>query len=189
MIPFLSTPVMYGLAAVAVVGLAGAGVQTVRLSFAQSSLAKEKQQGAEIARVSAEAYAEELRRRDTEYVAVQKKATELGQGIAETEAHLMITQMERDDAIKRATRGSACLNARTVGMLNAGSATAPVPAMPTPASGQPDARADAGGTAAPGASDTDVALYISDARTRYSSCAKRLSAWQDWYAALPQGAD
>lgn len=189
MIPFLSTPVMYGLAAVAVVGLAGAGVQSWRLHSEQTEHAKDTAAAAKVEEDRAKDYAKELDRRSKEFAAIQVRANELGTAIAMRDASLATIQGERDAAIKRATRGTACLRADAVRLLNGQSASPAVPQVPTSTSGQPDVGTPAGGTAPADASDTDVALYISDARTRYASCAERLNAWQDWYASLPQGAD
>ena len=100
-----------------------------------------------------------------------------------TEAALAASQTERDREIKRLTTGRVCLSADAVRVLNAraegGGSTASVP---SPAS--VSAAADAAGAA----TDTDIGLWASDARARYSQCAERLSALIDWFQPQTQGA-
>jgi len=93
-----------------------------------------------------------------------------------TEADLAAHKSETDREIKRLTTGRVCLSADAVRVLNA-RAEAGSRASSVPGTAGLSAAADAAGAA----SDTDVGLWISDARTRYSQCAERVNALIDFH--------
>lgn len=183
----MSPGIIMGLIVALLSGVATFGGTRIYYTAQLNALRLER---AQVDAARSKAFSDELQRRDAEHAKMQLKATELGQAIAEHEAHAQITKMERDDAVKRYTKGRACLAADALRVLNATSSGAGVPAVQTPSGGQQDAGTpSAGATLArageqpePGATDNDVALWISDARSRYAGCAKRLTTWQDWYA-------
>ena len=107
-----------------------------------------------------------------------KTETERGQKLSQellaAESRLTKTREELRHEITRSTRGRACLDARTVRLLNnAGRDAAADDALPKTA-GAPDA---AHGAAA---SDTDVAQWAAEARSQYELCRARLDALIDY---------
>ena len=168
---------------IVVIGVtAVAGIQTIRVASVKSELAKERQSRAEAATRAAEAYSTELKRRDDEFARVQAEATKLGADLAVSDAQHAITRIERDDAIRLATKNRPCLSSSAVGVLNRPTGSPDVPKVPETSSGQQNVGEDAAGTPA---TDTDVALWISAAKEQYAKCAKRLADWQEWYGDLP----
>lgn len=107
-----------------------------------------------------------------------------------TAQRLTITQSEVQREIQRNTTGRACLNQRTVSMLNNRTAERSTTAsMSTPVS-EPVA---ASGTIASdtniedeAATDTDIASWANIVITQYSTCKARLDALIAWH--LPSGA-
>ena len=183
----MSPGIIMGLIVALLSGVATFGGTRIYYTAQLNALRLER---AQVDAARSKAFSEELQRRDAEYTKMQVKATELGQEIAEHEAQGQITKMERDDAVKRYTKGRACLAADALRVLNATSSGAGLPAVQEASSRQQDAGAPAAGASIarageqpePGATDTDVALWMSDARARYAKCAKLVNTWQDWYA-------
>jgi hypothetical protein len=106
-------------------------------------------------------------------------AEELEQRQLALEAQTRQILKERDDAIRKATRGDVCLRAPVLGLLNAHAPIDPVSPddLPPPADGLADAAAAP--AADPGelaASDTDVALWAAGARDAYDQCRGRVDA-------------
>ena len=100
-------------------------------------------------------------------------ADKLQLALDDTEQRLSVKQKEIQLEIARNTTGRACLDGRTVGLLNdavAGrAATLPAPASePTPQ----DAAV---------ATDTDVATWANQAIEQYNTCRARLGALIDWF--------
>lgn len=107
-----------------------------------------------------------------------------------TAQRLTVTQSEMQREIQRNTTGRACLNARTVSMLNNRTAERSATAsVPTPIS-EPVA---VSGTVASdtniedeAATDTDIASWANIVITQYGICKARLDALIAWH--LPSGA-
>jgi hypothetical protein len=87
---------------------------------------------------------------------------------------------EKDDALRKATTGRACLGADLVRLLD-DAAPAPTPGLrlPPPASGI--AGADAAAARDQDATDTDVALWIRYAREQYDVCRGRIDALREFF--------
>lgn len=99
-----------------------------------------------------------------------ERGEKLSQQLINAESALNQKSQELRHEITRSTRGRACLDARTVRLLNnAGRDAAADDALPKTA-GAPDA---AHGAAA---SDTDVAQWAAEARSQYELCRARLDA-------------
>ncbi|MFZ6687523.1 hypothetical protein ACO0K0_07225 [Undibacterium sp. SXout11W] len=97
-----------------------------------------------------------------------------------TEQKLSITQLEMQREITLNTTGRACLNARTVRLLNDNTTGKQSTALPTSTS-EPVAQDAAVAT------DTDVATWINNTKAQYGTCTARLAALIDWHA--PPGAE
>lgn len=167
-------PVEAGLAAACAALLLLCGWQWTRATIATDRLASYRLEAAEQAKNRAADYARALDRERLRREAAEELAAKLGKGLSETDSRLERTRRERDDAIRSLAAGKPCLSVDLVGLLNNG---VPVPDSQKATSGQQDA----GSTSAAVATDTDIALWISDARARYEGCAARLNSWVDWY--------
>lgn len=200
----LTKPILIGAAAAAAIGWSVAGVQSWRLHSEQAEHAQDVAHWAEIERQRSTAYATRLERDGREYAAQAALSTRLGADLAARDEELRKTKGERDDAIRKVTDGRECLRRDALRLLNAGADRGPGLPASAPAAGRlgDDAAAPAGTPAdhpgasldrpaeedaGPGATDEDVALWITDARGRYASCARRLKGWQEWYRSLPTG--
>ena len=122
--------------------------------------------------------AQEARASALEAINAQLKTeTERGQKISQellaAESRLTKTREELRHEITRSTRGRACLDARTVRLLNNAGHAAADGALPKTA-GAPDA---AHGGAA---SDTDVAQWAAEVGSQYNLCRARLDALIDY---------
>ena len=104
-----------------------------------------------------------------------ERGEKLSQELLTAESRLTKTREELRNEITRSTRGRACLDARTVRLLNnAGNRHAGADDALPKTAGAPDA---AHGAAA---SDTDVAQWAADARAQYERCRARLDALIDY---------
>lgn len=92
------------------------------------------------------------------------------------EQRLSITEKEMQREIQRNTTGRACLNARTVSLLNHRAAAGDqAAALPTSSSQPaPDSAAIA--------TDTDIASWANTAITQYGICKDRLDALIAWHS-------
>lgn len=103
----------------------------------------------------------------------------------ETANRAAVRQQENlDDALRRATTGSACLRERALRLLD----DAPGITVGVPAPARSADAADGPAAAAADervSSDTDVTLWISRAGRQYDECRRRLGALIDWYAVAP----
>jgi hypothetical protein len=81
---------------------------------------------------------------------------------------------DKANAIRKTTAGSTCFGADTVRVLNATGGDAPPPDLSAPA----PSPVAAGG---PTATDTDVAVWASDAQARHEQCRQRLDALIDFF--------
>ena len=106
--------------------------------------------------------------------AANAKASSLQTALEITEHRLSITQTEMQREIKRNTTGRACLNSRTVSLLNNQTTRNPAASLPTAASESVTDSADV-------ATDTDVANWASLAITQYGTCKARLDALIAWH--------
>ena len=97
----------------------------------------------------------------------QVKANVATLALRKTEATINQLKKDKANALAKLTHGTACFDPSTVGMLNNPNSAA----LPTDTA--KPARADAAGLAA---SDTDVADWILEARSRYAICSARLNA-------------
>jgi len=106
------------------------------------------------------------------------------------EQRLTITQSEVQREIQRNTTGRACLNQRTVSMLNSRTAERSATAsMSTPISGSAaDSQPIATDTNVEdeAATDTDIATWANIVITQFNTCKARLDALIAWH--LPSGA-
>jgi hypothetical protein len=87
---------------------------------------------------------------------------------------------EKDDALRKATTGRACLDADAVRLLNAPAAAPPGLRLSAPAGGPAGPPAAAAGDSGD-ASDTAVALWARFAREQYDLCRGRIDALNDFY--------
>lgn len=104
--------------------------------------------------------------------------------LGDTQQRLSDTQKEVQREIALNTTGRACLNGRTVGLLNRAAAdgTATVPGTasePDTADGPAAADTDV-------ATDTDIATWANYAIEQYNTCRARLRALIDWYVPEPR---
>lgn len=138
-----------------------AELESVKADFAgwKARQADEKTQAASVA-------LERLQR-------ANERADVLQSALDKTEQKLSTTQKEMQREIKLNTTGRACLNARTVRLLNDDTHDNQPASLPT-TTGQP-AEEDAAA-----ATDTDVADWIAIAKTQYATCTARLDALIDW---------
>ena len=119
-----------------------------------------------------EAHAAELVLSLEQIKAAHQRGDEAAQRLGAALAENATLKTERDRALLDATAGRECLSAAAVRLLNRGAGPVRVPA----ATGGP-AATDAGGIA----TDTDIALWASDAHARYAECARRLAALIEWH--------
>lgn len=104
-----------------------------------------------------------------------ERGQKLSQQLISAENALNQKSQELRNEITRSTRGRACLDARTVRLLNnAGNRHAAADDALPKTAGAPDA---AHGAAA---SDTDVAQWAAGARSQYERCRARLDALIDY---------
>lgn len=190
----LTKPILIGAAAAALVGWAGAGVQTWRLHSETAAHARDVAAWADEERERAEALGEVLKRQADEFAEQAALSLRLGQWLADKEAERLKAKQETKDAIARTATGRTCLDDSLLGVLNGTANGRPQLPPATPAPGRlADDGAGTGG-AAPHpddeateevATDADVAGWIEDARELFASCSGRVKAWQEWYRALP----
>ena len=119
-----------------------------------------------------EAHAAELVLSLEQIKAAHQRGDEAAQRLGAALAENATLKTERDRALIDATAGRECLSADAVRVLNRGAGPVRVPA----ATGGP-AATDAGGIA----TDTDIALWASDAHARYAECTRRLAALIQWH--------
>lgn len=132
------------------------------------------------ARVAAEAQAAAVRAVQDRLAAETARGEALSRRLLDAQTELDQQQQELNREIARSTTGRTCLDARTVGLLNAAGhrdAARPGP-MPQTASA-PDAAPGAAAT------DTDVAHWASEARSRYDACRAQLDALIDFEEMRP----
>lgn len=103
----------------------------------------------------------------------EERADALQEKLNKAEERQSINQKEIQREITRNTTGRACLDGRTVGLLNSAAADRAA-ALPTPTS-KPAAEDAATAT------DTDVATWANQAIGRYNVCRARLGALIDWF--------
>lgn len=144
--------------------------------FAAGWLVEGWRLGGEIARIEravAEQRAKDAAAAADEIRAAVQRGNDLAARTAAAENALTIAHREKADAIRRLTVGRPCLDRAAVRLLDqpAGGAAA-VPA----AAGQP-AAADAAF-----ATDTDVGIWIGEARRAYDTCRGRIAALADFFA-------
>lgn len=98
--------------------------------------------------------------------------------LAEYENTLVKVEKEKQNAVAKLTKGTRCLDAPVVGVLNN------VP-------GTPDAQAQPGPVPPDGAfaTDTDVGLWIANAQHQYDTCRGRLDAIADFYEGVEKKDD
>ena len=92
----------------------------------------------------------------------------------------LVIENEREatkQQIRRLTVGRDCLSADAVRVLNNQGATAVPSGADQGASARRPAEEDAGAAA----TDTDIGIWIADAKAQYAQCARRLDGWQQWY--------
>lgn len=119
------------------------------------------------------------------------RADQLTTRLATTQTQLDTTEREKAHALRQITTGRRCLDAGVVRVLNSPDATAAGTAgVPAPIGG---AAAAGGATAAPGTeplaepvTDTDVSLWIADAKRQHEICRARLDALIDYHLTPPQ---
>lgn len=109
----------------------------------------------------------------TRLQAANARADKLQGELDDTEQRLSTTEKDIQFEIARNTTGRACLNRRTVGMLNRAAAEQPA-ALPAPAV-EPVAEDGAVAT------DTDVATWANVAIKQYNTCRARLGALINWF--------
>lgn len=126
------------------------------------------------ARLAAQAAIERLQ-------AAHARGDALAARVAEEEARRQTEAKEHQREINRLTTGRACLNADTVRLLNGAGAARPGTA-PMPASAIAATQ-----TAAPAASDTDVAGWADRARRQYDTCRAQLDALIAWHTEEDDG--
>lgn len=110
-------------------------------------------------------------------VAANQRADSLQADLDKTEQRLSTSNIETQHEIVKNTTGRACLNARTVRLLNHEATGSQSASLPTPARelAAPDAAI---------ASDLDVATWANTAITQYDSCRARLAALIAWHLPL-----
>lgn len=145
----------------------------------------------------------ELQRGQTELIAHARKADlqtlqlanaradQLTTRLVTTQAQLDTTEREKAHALRQITTGRLCLDAGVVRVLNSPNTTAHGTAgVPTSASGAAaaGAAAAAAGTEplAEPVTDTDVSLWVVDAKRRHEACRARLDALIDYHLTPPQ---
>ncbi|MFZ6655647.1 hypothetical protein [Undibacterium sp. TJN19] len=104
-----------------------------------------------------------------------QKANSLQTALDITEQRLAITQTEMNREIQRNTSGRACLNGRTVSLLNSAAASGTQPTT------LPNTTSGAAETSTGFTTDTDIANWINNATTQYNTCRARLDALIDWH--------
>ena len=119
------------------------------------------------------AQAQVYARIESAYRAHEQRGDALAARAARAEQQNQKLLKEKSHAIRQATAGRACLNPDTVRLLNANLDTR-YPGLSAP----PGNPAVANGAAA---TDTDVALWAADVRTRYDACRGRIDALRQFY--------
>lgn len=166
-------------------------VSILALALAASALGggwiASKIKDAEIARrdaISAQAQADVTRAALKRLADAQVRGDQLTSRLASLQEQADQLLQERNDAIEKVTTGRACLNSATVRVLNGNGQGIHAPAV-SEASREPTA-AGSKSTVDPsadyeGATDTDVAQWISYAKRYYTVCQDRLQALIDYY--------
>lgn len=144
---------------------AGWAVEGIRLRGQIADLQRER---AEIERQAAEDNAADLTR-------AIERGDRLVERLSATELARNELAQEKDDAIRRLTVGRRCLDSAAVRVLNDDLPTGLKAGDVPPATGQPLP------AAAPFATDTDVGLWIGQARRAYDTCRGRIQAIHDFY--------
>lgn len=109
----------------------------------------------------------------TRFQAAQARSDSLQLALNDTEQRLSTKQKDIQREINRNTTGRACLDGRTVGLLN-GAAAGRASAVPAPIGGP--AAEDAAA-----ATDTDIATWANTAIEQYNVCRAKLGALIDWF--------
>lgn len=107
-------------------------------------------------------------------VVANQRADSLQTALDDTEQRLTTSKMEIQREIKLNTTGRACLNSRTVRLLNDQAAGSQPASLSTPSNGP---AADSTSVA----TDTDVARWANTAITQYNICRARLNALIAWH--------
>lgn len=158
------------LAVLCVVLAVGLGLMTWKADSLESDIALLK------ATHKAEFDATEIAGSDRLIKALEKQLT-LAQTLRETEAELKeVKERKQHEIVKVATNGT-CFNAELVRLLNSDQGSDPA-GMP-----QTLVSVDAGDEAI--ATDTDVALWIENAKEQYEVCRARFKALIDFYPPKP----
>ena len=113
----------------------------------------------------------------------QARSDALQIALGDTEQRLSATQKDTQREIERNTTGRACLNGRTVGLLNRAAADRTA-TLPAPGS-EPVAEDAAAAADTEVATDTDVATWANQAIEQYNACRARLGALIDWFPPAP----
>ncbi|MFZ6872853.1 hypothetical protein ACO0LF_12375 [Undibacterium sp. Di27W] len=103
-----------------------------------------------------------------------ERADALQTALDVTEQRLSITKTELNREIQKSTTGRACLNGRTVGLLNRAAAGSEPATLSNASSGPVETNAGI-------ATDTDIATWINSAAAQYNVCRARLDALIDWH--------
>ncbi len=105
--------------------------------------------------------------------AAQARGDRLSRQVALAETARTLATQEKTDALRRLTAGRRCLDADAVRMLNDATGLKP--------RGVSDTAWRPVGADAAFATDTDVGLWIGEARRAYDTCRGRLAAIADFY--------
>lgn len=106
----------------------------------------------------------------------QARSDKLTRDLANARRAVNQLTQERDDAIRLATTGRLCLDARALRVLDAAPGLAPAD-LPAAGGGA------AGAHAAHAATDTDVGRWALAAGDRYAECVRRYHALIEWHEA------
>lgn len=125
-----------------------------------------------IERAHAEQRARDAEAAAAEIAAATKRGNALAARVTAAEATRDIALQETQDALRKVTTGSPCLNGATVRLLNQ---PAGLKAAVPPAAGQP------AGADAAFATDTDVAEWAAGAIRHYDTCRGRIDAIAEFF--------
>lgn len=108
-----------------------------------------------------------------------QRANALQTTLDATEQRLATTKTELSNEIQKSTTGRACLNGRTVGLLNRATTGSEPATLSSATSGPTEASTGF-------ATDTDIATWINSATAQYNTCRARLDALIDWHMSIPE---
>lgn len=153
---------------------------TVGRAPLQVELAHLRATHADLRKANAEAQTQAAQAHVAQLQAAQQRGDQLTTTLARQERQINQLSREKDDAIRRATTGRACLDEPALRVLNS------APGLSV--AGLPQATGSAvaeGGPLATYASDLDVGRWAIQSGAQFETCRQRLSALIDWHQEPP----